>query len=80
MAHQVVEPQLTQTAGGTADPDVETDTGNTLEEFRKCAAAMCHVLYQDRHLNEAEFVFMDTHFQVLEMAYLRWKRKHKPKD
>jgi hypothetical protein len=35
-----------------------------------------NMLYQDRPLNGAEFVFIDNHFQVLEMAYLRWKRKH----
>jgi len=38
--------------------------------------ALRDVLYQDRSLTEAEFLFMDNHFQVLQMAYLRWKRKH----
>ena len=28
---------------------------------------------QDRPLNEREFLFIDNHFQVLQMAYLRWK-------
>jgi hypothetical protein len=47
-----------------------------LREFAKCAVAMRNVLYHDRSLNEEEFLFMENHLQVLEMAYLRWKRKH----
>jgi hypothetical protein len=39
--------------------------------------ALRNVLYQDRPLNEAEFLFVDNHFHVVQMAYLRWKRKHK---
>ena len=38
--------------------------------------ALRHVLHQDKALNEVEFHFIDNHFQVLEMAYFRWKRKH----
>ena len=34
------------------------------------------VLHQDRPLSLEEFLFMENHFRVLEMAYLRWKRKH----
>jgi hypothetical protein len=46
------------------------------ERFGKCAVVLRSVLYQDRSLSEAEFHFMENHFHVLEMAYLRWKRKH----
>ncbi|MFI5247358.1 MAG: hypothetical protein ACHQWV_02255 [Nitrospirales bacterium] len=49
---------------------------DTLREFGKCAEVLRDVLDQDRPLYGAEFVFIDNHFQVLEMAYLRWKRKH----
>jgi hypothetical protein len=35
------------------------------------------VLYQDRALNEVEFLFIENHFQVLQMVYLRWKRRHR---
>ena len=49
---------------------------DTLKEFGKCAAGLRSVLYQDRALSEGEYLFMDNHFQALEMAYLRWKRKH----
>jgi hypothetical protein len=49
---------------------------DSLKEFGKCAVGLRNVLYQDRALSEGEFHFMDNHFQALEMAYLRWKRKH----
>mgnify|MGYP001175412870 FL=1 len=76
MAHLTVETQLTQTADAVGDAKDKNQTDNTLGEFGKCGVALRNVLYQDRPLNEAEFLFMDNHFQVLEMAYLRWKRKH----
>ncbi len=50
------------------------------QRFEKCAVALRNVPYQDRASNEAELLFMDNHFQVLQMAYLRWKRKHRPTD
>jgi len=49
---------------------------DSLKEFGKCAVGLRNVLYQDRALSQGEFHFMDNHFQALEMAYLRWKRKH----
>jgi hypothetical protein len=60
--------------GGETEERYERD--NTLSEFGRCAVTLRNVLYQDRSLDEAEFSFMDNHFQVLQMAYLRWKRKH----
>ena len=69
--------QLPQTAREVANAKDTNETDNTLTEFGKCAVALRDVLYQDRSLTEAEFLFMDNHFQVLEMAYLRWKRKHR---
>lgn len=53
---------------------VQTDS--TLREFGKSAVALRTVLHQDRPLSLEEFLFMENHFRVLEMAYLRWKRKH----
>ena len=76
MAHLTVETQLTQTAYKVGDAKDKNQTDNTLREFGKSAVALRNVLYQDRPLNEAEFLFMDNHFLVLQMAYLRWKRKH----
>ena len=68
--------QLHQTAREAADSKNTKETDNTLREFGKCAVALRNVLYQDQLLTEPEFVFIDNHFQVLQMAYLRWKRKH----
>jgi hypothetical protein len=76
MARLTVEPLLAQTADEVGVAKDKHQTDNTLREFAKCAVALRDVLYQDRSLNEAEFLFMDNHFQVLQMAYLRWKRKH----
>ena len=60
--------------GGETKEGHERDS--TLSEFGRYAVTMRTVVYQDRALDEAEFSFMDNHFQVLETAYLRWKRKH----
>ena len=76
MAHLTVESlsaQAVDEAGGTKDTN---QTDNSLTTFGKCAVALRQVLYSDRPLTEAEFLFMDNHFQVLQMAYFRWKRKH----
>jgi hypothetical protein len=43
--------------------------------FAECAVAMRNMLYEGAALNEAERHFIDNHFQVLEMAYFRWKQK-----
>jgi hypothetical protein len=76
MAHLTVEPLLAQTADKVGDVKDKNQTDNTLREFGKCAVALRNVLYQDRPLNEVEFLFMDNYFLVLQMAYYRWKRKH----
>jgi hypothetical protein len=76
MAHLTVETQLAQTADEVGDVKDKKQTDNTLREFGKCAVALRDVLYQDRPLNKVEFLFMDNHFLVLQMAYYRWKRKH----
>jgi hypothetical protein len=76
MAHLDVDPLSAQATDEVGDAKNKSQADNTLREFRKCAEALRHVLYQDRPLTEVEFLFIDNHFQVLEMAYLRWKRKH----
>lgn len=59
---------------GNATGGVQTD--NPLREFGKSAVALRTVLQQDRPLSLEEFLFIENHFRVLDMAYLRWKRKH----
>jgi hypothetical protein len=76
MGHLAVETLLGQTARDVADAKEANHTDDTLREFGKCAVALCTVLHQDRPLSEGEFLFMENHFRVLEVAYLRWKRKH----
>ncbi len=54
------------------------DGGSCLKQFGECAAVLRTILYQDAALSDTEFLFIENHFQVLQMAYLRWKRKHRP--
>jgi hypothetical protein len=75
--HMAVETLLAQTAREVPDAKDNNETDNTFREFGKCAVALRNVLYQDRSLNEVGFLFIENHFQVLQMAYLRWKRKHR---
>ncbi|MEO6202752.1 MAG: hypothetical protein ABIU05_17055 [Nitrospirales bacterium] len=76
MAHLAVETSLGHTVPEVGDGKGGIHTDNTLSEFGKSAMALRTVLYQDRPLNQQEFHFMENHFRVLEMAYLRWKKKH----
>jgi hypothetical protein len=71
MVHLAIETLLAQTSRELATIKDNNETDDTLREFGKCAVSSRHVLYQDRPLNTIEFNFMDNHFQVLQMAYLR---------
>jgi hypothetical protein len=68
---------LAQPAREVADAKDQNEADDALREFGKCAVALRNVLYQDRALQTMELHFIDNHFQVLQMAYLRWKRKHR---
>ena len=71
-----VETSLGNTVREVADAKTEVQTDHTLGEFGKSAVALRTVLHQDRPLSLEEFLFIENHFRVLEMAYFRWKRKH----
>ena len=73
----IVETLLAQPAREVPDAKDNNETDNTLREFGKCAVALRNVLHQDGTLNEVELLFIENNFQVLQMAYLRWKRKHR---
>jgi hypothetical protein len=45
-------------------------------EFGKCTLALCDVLHGDPSLDHVEVLFIENHIQVLQMAYLQWKRRH----
>jgi hypothetical protein len=51
------------------------DGCGSVKRFADCAVAMRNILYNDGALSEAESVFINKHFQVLELAYFRWKQK-----
>ena len=72
----IVEALLAQPAREVPEEKDQNETDYTLKEFGKCAVALRNVLHQDRSLKEVELLFIENHFQVLQMAYLRWKRKH----
>ena len=71
-----VETLVAQPAQEMADAKDHNETDDPLRKFGKCAVALRNVLYQDRALTEVEFLIIENHFHVLEMAHLRWKRKH----
>jgi hypothetical protein len=54
------------------------DGSKSIKRFADCAVEMRNMLYDDRPLSDSEFHFMDSHFQVLELAYFRWKQKRIP--
>ena len=70
----------TPAVGATEERVPNDDRGEILHRFGQCAAGLRDVLYDDRVVDDDEFVFIDKHFQILQMAYLRWKRKHRPTD
>ena len=59
---------------------VQKDDRDALHEFAYGVSALRNLFYEERSLDEAEFIFMDKSFEVLQMAYLRWKRRYKPTD
>jgi hypothetical protein len=56
----------------------KSDGGTFAKRFAECTVAMRDMFYDDGALSEAEVHFIDNHFRVLEMAYLRWKQKRTP--
>jgi hypothetical protein len=71
-----VETLVAQPAQEMVEEKDHNETDGLLREFGKCAVALRNVLYQDKALTEVEFLFIENHFHVLEIAHLRWKRKH----
>jgi hypothetical protein len=73
---------LSQTAREVANAKDQNEMANILMEFGKSVVALRDVMDQDRSFSDMELLFIENHFQVIQMAYLRWKRKHRfvPKD
>jgi hypothetical protein len=76
MEHKIPAGEAPQTGRGYP----EEDRADALYQFGQCASVLRDILYDDRALNDEEFIFIDKHFQILQLAYLRWKRKHRPSD
>jgi len=67
-----------QIAREVADAKDQNEMANLLREFGKSVVALRDMMDQDRSLTDMELLFIENHFQVIQMAYLRWKRKHRP--
>ncbi len=76
MAHRNNERPLTQPPYPVGTVLSNNRATTTLRDFAKSAVVLRDILYDDSPLKETEYVFMEKHMQVLQMAYLRWKRKH----
>jgi len=75
MAQQAGEPLLTQPTREVADTNDHKETGHALREFWKSTVVLRNVLDQDRSITDSELRLLENHFHVLQMAYIRWKRK-----
>ena len=61
-------------------PLQKNDRTDALQEFAQCTSVLQYLLYDDRPLDDEEFLFMNNHFQVLQLAYHRWERRHRQAD
>jgi len=75
MAHMTGESLLAQPACEIVDAKTHKETDHALREFWKSTVALRNVLDQDRSLTDLELLLLKNHFHVMQMAYLRWKRR-----
>jgi hypothetical protein len=75
MAHRKVESPVTRAVRMIGYVNSKTHAENDFGNFSTCVVALRAMLYRDRPLDRVEFLFMENHMQILQMAYLRWKRK-----
>lgn len=71
-------PNTDLSAREEADARRKIELDHTLREFGKSAIALCDVMDQGRFLTDIELLCIENHFQVVQMAYVRWKRKYRP--
>jgi len=69
---------LAQTAREVDDVKDQNETDSTLRDFGRCAVALRNVLDENRSLDDMCLLFIENHLHVVQMAYLRWKWKHRP--
>jgi len=68
---------LSLRAHEVADAKDQNEMANTLKAFGKGVVALRDLMDQNRSFTDMELLFIENHFQVIQMAYLRWKRKHR---
>jgi len=73
MASNILPSQI---AREKVDAKDRNEMAYILREFGKSVVALCEVMDQGRSLTDMKLLFIENHFQVIQMAYLRWKRKH----
>lgn len=49
-----------------------------LKKFGRCVLSLRNAFDEGVVLDDMELLLIENHFYVLQMAYLRWKRKHRP--
>ena len=72
-----IEIARAQVVREVADAKDQNEMANILREFGKSVVALRDVMDHDRSFTDMELLFIENHFQVIQMAYLRWKRKHR---
>jgi len=75
MAQIAGETRLAQPVREMADAQDHKKLDHTLRQFWKSTVALRHVLDQGRSLSDQELRLLENHFHVLQMTYLRWKRR-----
>ena len=75
MAQIAGETWLAQPVREMADAQDHKETDHTLREFWESTVALRNALDQGRSLGDPELRLLENHFHVLQMTYLRWKRR-----
>ncbi len=75
MAQIAGETRLAQPVREMVDAQDHKETDHTLGKFWKSTVALRNVLDQGRSLSDQELRLLENHFHVLQMTYLRWKRR-----
>lgn len=68
-----------QTAQEVTGAEGQTEMADIFRDFGKSVVALRDMMDQDRSFSDMEQLYIENHFQVIQMSYLRWKRKHRPK-
>ena len=73
-----LEDPFAPTAHEMDDVKDHNHTDQTLREFGRCTVALRNVLDENRSIDDMGLLFIENHLHVVQMAYLRWKWKHRP--